>query len=168
MWGYIFAAKVGCGFVAQLGSMRIADEIDAMEVMGIKSRTYLVGTRLLASWLTIPFLFTVGLGVMYSAEYLITVVNLGDVSSGGYLYIFWLYQTPGDFIYALLKAMTMGTVIVLVGCYYGFNARGGLVGVGQATAKSMMVNMVLIHIVWGCRHPAFLGTQSQCAGCKLI
>lgn len=147
MWGYIFAAKVGCGFVAQLGSMRIADEIDAMEVMGIKSRTYLVGTRLLASWLTIPFLFTVGLGVMYSAEYLITVVNLGDVSSGGYLYIFWLYQTPGDFIYALLKAMTMGTVIVLVGCYYGFNARGGPVGVGQATAKSMMVNMVLIHIV---------------------
>jgi phospholipid/cholesterol/gamma-HCH transport system permease protein len=147
MWGYIFAAKVGCGFVAELGSMRIADEIDAMEVMGIKARSYLVGTRLLAAWIAIPFLFTVGLGVMYSAEYFVTVVNLGEVSPGGYLYIFWLYQTPGDFVYAMAKAMAMGTVIALVGCYYGFTARGGSVGVGRATAKSMMLNMVLIHIV---------------------
>jgi phospholipid/cholesterol/gamma-HCH transport system permease protein len=147
MWGYIFAAKVGCGFVAELGSMRIADEIDAMEVMGIKSRGYLVGTRLLAAWIAIPFLFTVGLGAMYLAEYLVTVTSLGEVSSGGYLYIFWLYQTPGDFVYAMAKAMAMGTVIALVGCYYGFTARGGSVGVGRATAKSMMLNMVLIHIV---------------------
>lgn len=153
MWGYIFAAKVGCGFVAELGSMRISDEIDAMEVMGIHSRAYLVGTRVLAAWLAIPFLFTVGLAIMYLAEYFVTVIHLGGVSSGGYLYIFWLYQTPGDFLYAQLKAMAMGTVIVLVGCYYGFTAYGGSVGVGRATAKSMMLNMVLIHII------GVLGTQ---------
>jgi phospholipid/cholesterol/gamma-HCH transport system permease protein len=153
MWGYIFAAKVGCGLVAELGSMRIADEIDAMEVMGIKSRSYLVGTRILAVWLAMPFLYTVGLGVMYTTEYLMTVVNLGGVSPGGYLYIFWLYQNPADFLYSLLKIMTMGTVITFVGCYYGFTARGGSVGVGKNTAKSMMLNMVLIHIV------GVLGTQ---------
>jgi len=153
MWGYIFAAKVGCGLVAELGSMRIADEIDAMEVMGIKSRSYLVGTRILAVWIAMPFLYTVGLGVMYVTAYLVTVVNLGGVSPGGYLYIFWLYQNPTDFLYSQMKIMAMGTVITFVGCYYGFTARGGSVGVGRNTAKSMMLNMVLIHIV------GVLGTQ---------
>jgi phospholipid/cholesterol/gamma-HCH transport system permease protein len=153
MWGYIFAAKVGCGLVAELGSMRISDEIDALEVMGIHSRSYLVGTRVLAVWMAMPFLYTVGLGFMYLTEYLMTVVNLGGVSPGGFLYIFWLYQNPLDFIYSLAKIMTMGTVICFVGCYYGYNARGGSVGVGRNTAKSMMLNMVLIHIV------GVLGTQ---------
>jgi phospholipid/cholesterol/gamma-HCH transport system permease protein len=153
MWGYIFAAKVGCGLVAELGSMRIADEIDALEVMGVHSRSYLVGTRVLAVWIAMPMLYTVGLGVMYVAEYLVTVVNLGGVSSGGYLYIFWLYQNPLDFAYSMAKIMTMGTVITFVGCYYGYTVRGGSVGVGRNTAKSMMLNMVLIHII------GVLGTQ---------
>lgn len=153
MWGYIFAAKVGCGLVAELGSMRIADEIDALEVMGVPSRAYLVGTRVLAAWFAIPFLFTVGLSMMFLGEYLITVVALRGVSSGGYLYTFWLFQNPLDFMYAQLKALAMGTVVVFVGCYFGFTARGGSVGVGRNTAKSMMLNMVLIHII------GVLGTQ---------
>jgi phospholipid/cholesterol/gamma-HCH transport system permease protein len=153
MWGYIFSAKVGCGLVAEIGSMRIADEIDAMEVMGIDSRSYLVGTRILAVWLAMPFLYTVGLGVMFTTEYLMTVVNLGGISSGGYLYIFWLYQNPADFVFGLAKVMAMGTVIAFVGCYYGYTASGGPVGVGRNTAKSMMLNMVLVHIVGA------LGTQ---------
>lgn len=147
MWGYIFAAKVGCGLVAELGSMRISDEIDALEVMGIKSKAYLVGTRVLAAWIAIPFLYTVGLAVMYVTMYLVTVVQLGGVSPGGYLYIFWLYQNPLDFLYSQIKVLSYGTTIVFVGCYYGFNASGGPVGVGRATAKSMMVNMVLIHVL---------------------
>lgn len=153
MWGYIFAAKVGCGLVAEIGSMRIADEIDAMEVMGVKSRSYLVGTRVLAAWIAIPFLFTVGLGLMYVVMYMVTVVQLGGVSPGGYLYVFWLYQNPLDFLYAQLKTITEGTVIVFVSCYFGFTASGGPVGVGRNTAKSMMLNMVLIHVV------GVLGTQ---------
>jgi phospholipid/cholesterol/gamma-HCH transport system permease protein len=153
MWGYIFAAKVGCGLVAELGSMRISDEIDAMEVMGIKSRSFLVGTRVIASWIAIPFLYTVGLGIMYVSMYLVTVVQLGGVSPGGYLYIFWLYQNPLDFLYSLVKVMSFGTTIVFVGCYFGFNASGGPVGVGRNTARSMMINMVLIHVL------GVLGTQ---------
>jgi phospholipid/cholesterol/gamma-HCH transport system permease protein len=147
MWGYIFAAKIGCGLVAELGSMRISDEIDALEVMGIKSRAYLVGSRILAAWISIPFIYTVGLALMYVSMYLVTVVQLGGVSSGGYLYIFWLYQNPLDLIYSQIKVLTYGTTIVFVGCYFGFNASGGPVGVGRATAKSMMINMVLIHIL---------------------
>ncbi|MCW2616264.1 MAG: transporter permease [Frankiales bacterium] len=147
MWGYILAAKVGCGLVAELGSMRISDEIDAMEVMGVDSKTYLVASRLVAALLAMPFLYIVGLGVMYTAEYLVVVVQFGEVSPGGYDFIFWLYQNPLDLVYSLTKVMAMGIVIVVVGCYYGYNARGGPIGVGRATATSMMVNMVLIHVI---------------------
>jgi phospholipid/cholesterol/gamma-HCH transport system permease protein len=147
MYAYIFAAKVGCGLVAEIGSMRISEEIDAMEVMGIKSRSYLVGTRILAAWLAIPFLYVIGLGLMYLSMYLVTVVELGGVSPGGYNYVFWLYQNPLDFAYSMIKVMSMTTVVVFVGCYYGFTASGGPVGVGRSTAKSMMVNLVLIHII---------------------
>jgi len=147
MWGYILAAKVGCGLVAEIGSMRIAEEIDAMEVMGIHSRSYLVGTRVVAAWIAMPFLYFVGLAVMYFSQWLVAVVQYGSVSPGGYSLIFWLFQNPLDFGYSLAKVMIMGTVIVFVGCYYGFTARGGSVGVGINTAKSMMVNMVLIHVI---------------------
>jgi phospholipid/cholesterol/gamma-HCH transport system permease protein len=153
MWAYIFAAKVGCGLVAEIGSMRISEEIDAMEVMGVKSRSYLVGTRLVAAWIAMPFLYIVGLGIMYVSMYLVTVVELGGVSPGGYSYIFWLYQNPLDSLYSMIKVMSMGTTIVFVGCFYGFTAKGGSVGVGRNTAKSMMLNMVLIHVI------GLLGTQ---------
>ena len=102
---------------------------------------------MIAAWLAIPFLYVVGLGIMYVTMYLVTVVQLGGVSPGGYLYIFWLYQNPLDFLYSLIKVMSFGTTIVFVGCYFGFNATGGPVGVGRNTAKAMMINMVLIHIL---------------------
>jgi phospholipid/cholesterol/gamma-HCH transport system permease protein len=153
MWGYIFAAKVGCGLVAEIGSMRISDEIDAMEVMGIRSMTYVVATRVAAAFIAMPFLYVVGLGASYLSEYLVVVLQYGEVSQGGYQFIFYLYQNPLDFMYSLIKIMSMGIVIVIVGCYYGYNAHGGPVGVGRSTAKSMMINMVLVHVV------GLLGTQ---------
>ena len=73
--------------------------------------------------------------------------QLGYVSSGGYLLIFWQFQNPADFLYSLIKGMTMATAIVLVGCYYGYNASGGPVGVGRATAKSMVLNLILVHLI---------------------
>jgi phospholipid/cholesterol/gamma-HCH transport system permease protein len=81
------------------------------------------------------------------------VQQVGGVSPGGYLLIFWEFQNPPDLLYSIIKAMAMATVIVLVGCYYGFTARGGPVGVGTATAKSMVVNIVSVHII------GMLGTQ---------
>src|SRR6202023_154528 len=70
------------------------------------------------------------------------VQQIGYVSSGGYFLIFWQFQNPPDFLYSLVKAMFMATAIVLVACYYGYNASGGPVGVGRATAKSMVLNLV--------------------------
>jgi phospholipid/cholesterol/gamma-HCH transport system permease protein len=146
-FGYILAAKVGTGIVAELGAMRISDEIDALEVMGIPPVTFLAATRLLGAWLALPFIYLVGIGVMYLASYISVVEQIGDVSSGGYLLIFWMFQDQLDLLYSLTKGMVMATVIVLVGCYYGYTASGGPVGVGTATAQSMVVNIILVHIV---------------------
>jgi phospholipid/cholesterol/gamma-HCH transport system permease protein len=153
VFGYMMAAKVGTGIVAELGSMRISEEIDALEVMGISGVTFLCSTRLLASWLVLPFIYLGGVGWGFLASYLAVVQEVGGVSSGGYSLIFWEFQNPGDLLFSIIKAMTMATVIVLVGCYYGFNASGGPVGVGTATAKSMVVNIVSVHFV------GMLGTQ---------
>jgi phospholipid/cholesterol/gamma-HCH transport system permease protein len=146
-FGYILSAKVGTGIVAELGAMRISDEIDALEVMGIEPVTFLGATRLLAAWIAFPFMYLVAIGVMYFASYFSVVEQVGDVSSGGYLLIFWMFQNPLDLIFSLIKGMVMATIIVLVGCYYGYTASGGPVGVGTATAQSMAVNIVLVHIV---------------------
>jgi len=152
-FGYMMAAKVGTGIVAELGSMRISDEIDALEVMGISSMTFLCATRLLASWLVLPFVYLAGIGAGFLASYLAVVEQIGEVSSGGYGLIFWMFQNPPDLLFSLLKAMVMATAIVLVGCYYGYTASGGPVGVGTATAKSMVLNIVLVHLI------GMLGTQ---------
>jgi phospholipid/cholesterol/gamma-HCH transport system permease protein len=152
-FGYMMAAKVGTGIVAELGSMRISDEIDALEVMGISSMTFLCATRLLAAWLVLPFVYLAGIGAGFFASYLAVVQQIGEVSSGGYFLIFWMFQNPPDLLFSLIKGMVMATVIVLVGCYYGYTAGGGPVGVGTATAKSMVLNIVMVHLI------GMLGTQ---------
>jgi len=146
-FGYILAAKVGTGIVAEIGAMRISDEIDALEVMGIQPVTFLAATRLLAAWVALPFVYLVAIGVAYLASYFAVVEQVGDVSSGGYLLIFWMFQDPTDLVFSLIKAMVMATGIVVVGCYYGYTAAGGPVGVGTATAQSMVVNIILVHII---------------------
>ncbi len=152
-FGYMMAAKVGTGLVAELGSMKISDEIDALEVMGISGMTFLCATRLLAAWLVLPFVYLISIGAGFFASYLVVVQEIGDVSSGGFFLIFWQFQNPPDLLFSLIKAMAMATVIVLVGCYYGWNAGGGPVGVGTATAKSMVLNIVAVHLI------GMMGTQ---------
>ena len=152
-FGYMMAAKVGTGIVAEIGSMKISDEVDALEVMGIDSVLFLCATRLLAAWLVLPFMYVAGVGAGFFASYLAVVQQIGEVSSGGYFLVFWMFQNPPDLLYSLTKGMVMATVIVLVGCYYGYNAGGGPVGVGTATAKSMVLNIVLVHLI------GMLGTQ---------
>jgi phospholipid/cholesterol/gamma-HCH transport system permease protein len=133
-FGYMLAAKVGTGIVAEIGSMRISDEIDALEVMGVPPMTFLAATRLLGAWFALPFVYLAGIGVMYFASYLAVVQQIGDTSPGSYFLIFWMFQNPPDLLFSVIKGMVMATVIVLVGCYYGYTASGGPVGVGPATA----------------------------------
>jgi phospholipid/cholesterol/gamma-HCH transport system permease protein len=164
-FGYMMAAKVGTGIVAELGAMRISDEIDALEVMGVPPILFLAATRLLAAWIVLPFIYLVGIGVSFFSSYLAVVEQIGDTSSGGYFLIFWMFQNPPDLLFSVIKGMVMATVIVLVGCYYGYTASGGPVGVGAATAKSMALNIVLVHVIgmigtlvfWGANPRAPIG-----------
>ncbi|HVE69015.1 MAG TPA: ABC transporter permease [Solirubrobacteraceae bacterium] len=152
-FGYMMAAKVGTGFVAELGSMRISEEIDALEVMGFDSMLYLCSTRLLGMWLVLPFVYIAAVAAGFFASYVAVVVQIGKVSAGGYFQIFWQFQDPIDLLYSSIKAMAMATFVVLVGCYYGYTASGGPAGVGAATAKSMVVNIIGIHAI------GLVGTQ---------
>ncbi|GAA5129757.1 ABC transporter permease [Haloechinothrix salitolerans] len=146
VFGWIFAAKVGCGIVAEVGAMRISDEIDAMEVMGIRSVPYLAGTRVLAVLFVLPFLWSVALAVEFAAGYLFNVVLLRSVSAGGYFDVLFLLQNMTDFVYSVSWATLFALIITLVSCYYGYYVRGGPVNVGRNTAKAMLVNLVMISL----------------------
>jgi phospholipid/cholesterol/gamma-HCH transport system permease protein len=157
MWGWILAAKVGCGLVAELGSARISEEIDALEVMGVQPKPYLVATRLLAALIAMPFLYIVGLALLYVSSWFVVVHVLHTVSAGGFFTVLWAFQNPLDVLFSLIWTVVLGTIVVLVGCYYGFTARGGPVGVGLNTAKSMVVNMVMVSVVGLIAQQAFWG-----------
>lgn len=152
-FGYMMAAKVGTGLVAEIGAMRITDEVDALEVMGISSMTFLCATRFIAAVMVLPFVYLAAIGAGFLASYLAVVQQIGEVSSGGFFLIFWMFQNPPDLLFSLIKGMAMALVIVIVGTYYGYTAGGGPVGVGTATAKSMVFNTVAVHLV------GMLGTQ---------
>ena len=160
-FGYMMSAKVGTGLVAEIGAMRISDEIDALEVMGVSSLAFLCATRLLAAWIVLPFLYVAAIGAGFLGSYLAVVQQVSEVSEGGYFLIFWMYQNPPDLFFSLIKGMTMATVIVLVGLYYGYTASGGPVGVGTATAKSMVLNTVMVHVVGMLGTQVFWGTNPR-------
>ncbi len=146
-FGYMMAAKVGTGMVAEIGAMRITEEIDALEVMGVDSLVYLGCTRLLGTWLVLPFVYLTAIVVGFFASYWAVVLQVGQVSPGGYLQLFWQFQSPLDLLYSAIKAMSMATLVVLVAIYYGYTVSGGPVEVGKATARSMVANILGIHAI---------------------
>ena len=107
-FGYMMAAKVGTGIVAELGSMRISDEIDALEVMGIPSLTFLCATKLLAAWLVLPFMYLAGIGAASSPPTWRWSSRSARSRSGGYFLIFWMFQNPPDLLYSVIKAHVDG------------------------------------------------------------
>ena len=147
VFGWILAAKAGCGIVAELGAMRISEEIDAMEVMGVRPIPYLIGTRVVAAAVVLPFLFVAGLKVFFLSAKFFYVDFLHTVSAGGYSNVLYLLQSPRDLFIAILWGTVVGITVTIVSCYYGYNAKGGPVGVGRGTAQSMLVNLVLISLI---------------------
>jgi phospholipid/cholesterol/gamma-HCH transport system permease protein len=146
-FGYMMAAKVSTGYVAEIGTMRITEEVDALDVMGINTPVYVCTTRVLAVWLILPFLYGIAVVVGFVGSYLAIVLQIGQVSPGGYLSLFWQFQSGPDYLFSIVKGMLMGTYVVLVGVFYGYRVRGGPVEVGTATARAMVVNLVGIHLI---------------------
>jgi phospholipid/cholesterol/gamma-HCH transport system permease protein len=144
--GVALAAQVGAGFTAQLGAMRISDEIDALEVMGVDSVVYLVATRVWAALLTMIPLYLAALFASYLASELVVTKFFG-LSSGTYQHFFRLYLPPIDILYSFLKAMIFAVLVTFVHCYYGYNASGGPAGVGVAAGRAIRLSIILVVVV---------------------
>lgn len=147
MFGYVFSAKVGCGLVAEIGAMRINEEIDAFEVEGVNPMSYVVGTRLVGALIFVPIAVTVGLlggdiGSLFQA-----VPVLHATSVGGFLHYHWSAQNLTDNLQAFLDMGSLAMFIVLVSCFYGYRASGGPAAVGAACARSLLVNIVMVHVI---------------------
>jgi phospholipid/cholesterol/gamma-HCH transport system permease protein len=144
--GLALSATVGCGFTAQLGAMRISEEIDALEVMGVPSMPYLVTTRVLAGVAAVIPLYAVGLLSSYLASRQITIWLYGQ-SAGTYDHYFTLFLPPGDVLWSFGKVIVFSVLVILSHCYYGFNAGGGPAGVGVAVGRAVRTSIVLISVL---------------------
>ncbi|MEA2617647.1 MAG: phospholipid/cholesterol/gamma-HCH transport system permease protein [Chloroflexota bacterium] len=156
-FGFAIGAKVGCGLVAELGTMRVNEEIDALEIMSIPTRVYLVSVRMLACLIVLPFMYLLSLAVSYLGSYLVQHFQIRQVSDGVYFDYFWRFLNTQDLIFSMTKAVVFAILIVSVAVYYGYNVTGGAVGIGRAVAKTMatalvmvvVVNAVLTQVFWG-------------------
>ncbi|OLT20486.1 ABC transporter permease [Actinomadura sp. CNU-125] len=154
--GVALVAQVGTGFTAEIGAMRISEEIDALEVMGINSLAYLVCTRVAAGVIALVPLYLVSLFMAFFATRFITIQYFG-LSPGIYDYYFHLYLPPIDVFYSVVKVAIFAFIIMFVHCYRGYYAAGGPVGVGVAAGRAIrestilmiLMNLVLSYIFWG-------------------
>jgi phospholipid/cholesterol/gamma-HCH transport system permease protein len=140
------SATVGCGFTAQLGAMRISEEVDALEVMGVPSLPYLVTTRMIAGFVAVIPLYVIGLLTSYWATRTIATGYFGQ-STGTYDYYFDLFLPPGDVLWSFAKALVFSVIVVLVHCYYGYTASGGPAGVGIAVGRAVRLAIVAVNVV---------------------
>jgi len=141
-----FATQAGCRFTAQLGSMRIAEEIDALDSIAIRPIPYLVTTRLMAAVVAVIPLYVMCLAVSYLTTQTVVFLISGG-STGSYLHYFTLMLSGQDILYSLLKTIIFVWIASTVQCYYGFYASGGPVGVGVAAGHAMRASITVVIIV---------------------
>ena len=144
LFGFILAAKVGCGFVAEIGAMRVNEEVDALEVMAIDSMVFIVAVRLLAGALMLPVIYMLAIAAADLGGFLQAAVRFNDISQGTYETYRYAFFGPSDIVLSLAQGLVISTVVMCVALFYGYSVRGGPVEVGVATAKSMEVNLVLV------------------------
>jgi len=141
-----FATQSGCRFTAQLGAMRISEEIDALDSMAIRPIPYMVTTRLMASITAIVPLYVVCLGVSYlSTQIIVSIISGG--SMGGYLHYFGLMLSGTEIFYSIIKCVIFVAIASVLQCYYGFYAGGGPEGVGVAAGHAMRAAITVVVIV---------------------
>jgi phospholipid/cholesterol/gamma-HCH transport system permease protein len=144
--GLALSATVGAGFTAQLGAMRISEEVDALEVMGVPSLPFLVTTRMIAGFMAVVPLYVIGLLSSYLAARTITTGFHGQ-SAGTYDHYFHQYLPPVDVLWSFGKVIAFAVLIILVHCYYGYHAKGGPAGVGVAVGRAVRTSIVAINVL---------------------
>jgi phospholipid/cholesterol/gamma-HCH transport system permease protein len=144
--GTALAATVGAGATAELGAMRISEEVDALEVMGIKSISFLVSTRIMAGMVVIIPLYAMAIIMSFFSAQVVTTLFYGQ-SIGTYEHYFRTFLRPDDVGWSMLEAIIIASVVMITHCYYGYTASGGPVGVGLAVGKSMRFSLVAVQVV---------------------
>ncbi|GAY17534.1 ABC transporter permease [Mycobacterium sp. shizuoka-1] len=139
--GIALAATIGAGATAQLGAMRINEEIDALEVMGVRAVAYLASNRVVAGVVVVIPLYCVAMITAFLAARFGTTVVYGQ-SSGVYDHYFTTFLNPMDIVWSFFQAVSMAAVIMLVHTYYGFTASGGPAGVGEAVGRAVRTSMI--------------------------
>lgn len=141
--GLMVSGRAGAAMAAELGTMRVTDQIDALSTLSTDPMKYLVAPRLLAGVIALPLLVMVAdiLGIM--GGFLVSTAKLG-FSTGGYLTATFNAIGTHDIIYGLIKAAVFGFVIALMGCFNGYRSRGGAQGVGSATTAAVVSSSILI------------------------
>ncbi|OBB84847.1 ABC transporter permease [Mycobacterium sp. 852002-51971_SCH5477799-a] len=139
--GIGLAATIGAGATAQLGAMRINEEIDALDVIGIRSIAYLASTRVVGGVIVVLPLYCLAVLMAFLAARLGTTAIYGQ-SSGVYDHYFYTFLNPVDLAWSCMTAVVMAIVIMLVHTYYGFNASGGPAGVGEAVGRAVRTSMI--------------------------
>jgi phospholipid/cholesterol/gamma-HCH transport system permease protein len=144
--GLALSATVGAGFTATLGSMRINEEIDALEGMGVPSLPYLVTARIVAGAIAVIPLYAIGLVTSYFGSRLVTVTFNGQ-SPGTYDHYFGVFLSPVDVLWSFAKVLMFSVVVIGVHCYYGYRASGGPAGVGVAVGRAVRTAIVMINVI---------------------
>ena len=144
--GIGLAATFGAGVTAQLGAMRISEEIDALEVMGIRSVAYLASTRVVAGFVVIIPLYGLAITLAFLSAQLTTVLFYGQ-SIGTYNHYFHTFLRLNDVGWSFAEVILVAVVVMTTHCYYGYNASGGPVGVGEAVGRSMRLSLITIVVV---------------------
>lgn len=141
-----FAAQAGCRMTAEIGAMRISEEIDALEAQAIRPIPYAVSTRVLAGIATIipAYLIALVLGFLTTK---LTITGIHGQAAGAYDHYFTMFINPVDLVYSLLKAIVFVVAVTLVHTYYGFNAKGGPEGVGMASGRAIRASLVVIAVL---------------------
>ncbi|MEV5837665.1 ABC transporter permease [Nocardia sp. NPDC052112] len=141
--GVGLAATIGAGTTAELGAMRISEEIDALDAMAIPAVPYLVGTRLLAGAIVVVPLYALGVVAAFFASRITTVVILGQ-SAGVYDHYFTTFLNPDDVLWSFAQAIAMAAAVMLIHTYYGFHTSGGPAGVGVATGRAVRLSLISV------------------------
>ena len=144
--GIALAATVGAGATAELGAMRISEEVDALEVMGIKSIAYLVSTRIVAGLVVIVPLYALAMFMSFISPQVVTTALYGQ-PSGTYDHYFRTFLRVDDVVWSFAEAIIIAAIVMITHCYYGYNASGGPVGVGEAVGRSMRLSLVSVQVV---------------------
>ncbi|ETA66440.1 ABC-type transport system involved in resistance to organic solvents, permease component [Haloechinothrix halophila YIM 93223] len=144
--GLALSATVGAGFTAQLGAMRISEEIDAVEVMAVPSLPFLVTTRIIAGFIAIIPLYIIGLLSSYVGSRLIVTVFYAQ-SAGTYDHYFELFLPKEDVFISFAKVLVFAVIIIMSHCFYGYTASGGPAGVGVAVGKAVKTTIVVVALV---------------------